>query len=363
MSPPNASPKVPVSLCDYAQLALHRLDPNALAYINGGAADEITLRDNQEAFDRIRLQSTVLRDFRGATTRSRLLGLDLDHPIFVAPMAYHRLAHAEGELATVKGAHAAGAPLVVSTQASASLEDIARGATAPLWFQLYIQQDREFTRWLVARAVACGYSALVVTVDAPASLRNREQRIGFRLPAGIEAVNLGAMATRPTPGGGIGESPLFSGFLAGAPTWNDIIWLRSLTSLPLLLKGILNPADARRALALGIDGLIVSNHGGRVLDTLPASIDALPAIAAEVNGAVPLLLDGGIRRGTDIVKALARGASAVLVGRPILHALAAAGAPGVAHALHLLRAELEVAMTLVGCTRLDEITPDVLFAS
>jgi len=363
MSPPSPSPKIPVALSDYAELALHRLDANALAYINGGAADEITLRDNQAAFDRIRLRSSILRDFSGATTRLRLLGLDLDHPIFIAPMAYHRLAHADGELATAQGAQAVGAPMVVSTQASADLEDIARITRSPLWFQLYIQPDRDFTRRLVARAAACGYRALMVTVDSPASLRNREQRAGFRLPAGIEAVNLAGMAPNPAHGGGIGESPLFSGFLAGAPTWEDIAWLRGLTNLPILLKGVLNPADARRAVALGIDGLVVSNHGGRVLDTLPAAIDALPAIAAEVKGAVPLLVDGGIRRGTDIVKSIAHGASAVMVGRPVLHALSAAGAPGVAHALHLLRAELEVAMTLVGCARLEDISRDVLFAS
>jgi len=246
---------------------------------------------------------------------------------------------------------------VVSTQAGIALETLARDAITPLWFQLYIQPDRDFTAALVARAQVAGYQALVVTVDAPVhGPRNREQRAGFSLPSHIRAVNLDGTRTLPTesltPGG---PSLLQSQLVHHAPTWADVRWLRSLTTLPLLLKGILAPDDALRAVDEGVDGVIVSNHGGRTLDALPASIDALPAIADAINGHIPLLLDGGIRRGTDVFKALALGARAVLVGRPLIHALAAAGAAGVAHALHLLRTELEMAMVMSGCRTLTEI--------
>ncbi|TCT02385.1 alpha-hydroxy acid oxidase [Aquabacter spiritensis] len=361
MTRPSSPP--PVALADYERLALERMTARAEAYVNGGAADEITLRENRAAFDRLRLTSAVLRDLSGATTRTRLLGLELDHPILLAPVAFQKLVHPEGEIAAIQGAGAARAAAVVSTQASIALEDIAAAASTPLWFQLYIQPDRPFTRDLVARAVAAGYRALVVTVDAPASLRNREQRAGFHLPPGVEAVNLKGMAARRDAPAAVGDSPLFSGFLSGAPTWDDLAWLRGLSDLPIVLKGILAPGDARRAVEAGAQGLIVSNHGGRILDTLPATIDALPAIADATRGEIPLLLDGGIRRGTDIVKALARGATAVLIGRPYVHALAAAGAVGVAHAVHLLRAELEVAMAVTGCARLDEIDGSVLWTA
>lgn len=356
-----ASVPLPVSLGDYEELARARLPPMVAAYVNGGAADEITLRENRAAFDRLKLATRTLRDMRGAGTGLSLLGMALDHPILIAPVAYHRLVHPEGERATAEGAGAARTAMVVSTQASLSLEDVAAAASAPLLFQLYIQPDRGFTHALAARAEAAGYRALMVTVDAPASLRNREQRAAFRLPPGIEAVNLRGMPPQPAQGRQIGQSPLFSGFLDNAATWEDISRLRDATTLPLILKGILSPQDAREAIARGADAIAVSNHGGRVLDTLPATIEALPRIADAISGAVPLLLDGGIRRGTDIVKALALGASAVMVGRPILHALAAGGAPGVAHALHLLRAELEVAMALTGAPRLKDVGPQILW--
>src|SRR5690606_34056075 len=232
------------------------------------------------------------------------------------------------------------------------------------WFQLYIQPDREFTATLVRRAEASGCRALVVTVDAPVSgVRNREKRSGFALPAGVAAVNLQGMRALPPQAARAGESPLLtSALVASAPTWKDVAWLRSLTRLPILLKGVLAPDDARRALDEGIAGVIVSNHGGRALDTVPASIEALPAIAQAVGGRMPLLLDGGIRRGTDIVKALALGASAGLVGRPFMHGLAAAGALGVVHVLHILRTELEMAMVLCGRRTLAELDASLVRA-
>jgi 4-hydroxymandelate oxidase len=366
---PGLPPDV-VCLSDYEPLARERLTPNAWAYVSGGGADEITQRSNRDAFDRLRLTSHVLRDLSGAHTRLSLLGAALDYPVLLAPTAYQRLFHSEGELATVQGASAMRAAMVVSTEASVSLEDVAAAsrresgdrAAPPLWFQLYVQRDRGFTRELVQRVHGAGYHALVLTVDAPIDgVRNRQQRAGFQLPPGVEPVNLRGMARPALSPAGFLDSQVFSGFLENAPTWNDVAWLREVSPLPIVLKGILSPEDAERGVVEGAAALIVSNHGGRGLDTLPASIDALPRIADRVAGRVPLLLDGGVRRGTDIIKALALGASAVLIGRPYVYALAVAGALGVAHALHILRAELEVAMTLTGCATLDQIDRSVLW--
>jgi 4-hydroxymandelate oxidase len=340
---------------DYEPHARRRMGENAWAYVSGGAADEQTLADNRAAFARLRLNGRVLAEMGQAHTRLTLFGQDLAHPILVAPTAFHRLLHPEGEAATATGASAMQAAMVVSAQASLPLEAIAARAAPRPWFQLYVQPDRPFTQALVRRAEQAGYAALVVTVDAPVSLRNREQRAGFRLPPEVEAVNLRGAAALPA-----GEG-VFGGVLRGAAGWADIEALRRQTRLPMLLKGITTPGDARRALAAGADGLVVSNHGGRVLDGQPASIEVLADVAGAVAGRVPLLLDGGIRRGTDVLKALALGARAVLVGRPVLYGLALAGATGVAHVLKLLRTELEVAMAQTGCATLDAITPDILW--
>jgi 4-hydroxymandelate oxidase len=352
-----------VSLADYEALARTRMGENAWAYIAGGSADELTMRWNREAFDRIRLEGRVLREMTGATTQVELLGLTLPYPILVAPVAFQRLVHPDGEIAAALGASALGAAMVVSTLASFTIEDIARAATAPLWFQLYMHYDRGFTRTLVQRAEAAGYRALVVTVDASVSgLRNRQQRAGFRLPEDIAAVNLADLPQPAKPPLGPGESPIFRGMLDGAATWRDIATLVASTRLPVLLKGIIAPDDARAALDCGVAGLIVSNHGGRTLDTLPASIDALPRIADTVGGRVPLLLDGGIRRGTDVLKALAFGARAVLIGRPCVYGLTVAGGAGVAHVLSLLRAEFEMAMALTGCASVADIDPAAIWS-
>jgi 4-hydroxymandelate oxidase len=370
MTPPLPPPlqQIPaevVALADYEPLARERMDAAAWAYLQGGATDELTLSDNVAAFQRLRLRGRVLAELGGGHTRLSLLGTEFDYPILLAPVALQRLAHPDGELATVLAASAMGAGMVVSTEASATLEEIAAAAQTPLWFQLYIQHDRDFTRQLVQRAERAGYRALVVTVDAPVNgLRNRERRAGFALPQGVETVNLRGMAPRPPQVARAGASPLFgSPLLDAAPTWKDLEWLLSLTRLPVLVKGVMAPADARRAIDSGIAGIVVSNHGGRTLDTLPATIDALPAIARAVAGRVPLLLDGGIRRGTDVLKALALGADAVLLGRPYVHGLAAAGAPGVAHVLHILRTELEVAMALTGCRDLAAVDRDLIWTA
>jgi 4-hydroxymandelate oxidase len=367
LKPPLAQiPPTVAAVADYEPLARERLTAPAWAWLQGGAADEITLRENRAAFERLRLAPRVLSELAGGHTRLTLLGQSLEHPLLVAPMASHGLAHPDGELATVLAAAAMRTPVVVSTQAGVPLEALAQASGSaqggasprvPLWFQLYVQHDRGFTRELVQRAEAAGYRALVLTVDAPVNgARNTEQRAGFVAPSGLGAVNLQGAKPLPPHTARPGEPPLFgSPLVEAAPTWRDIAWLREQTALPIVLKGVLAPADAVRAADEGLAGVIVSNHGGRVLDTVPATIEALPAIAQAVQGRVPLLLDGGIRRGTDVFKALALGASAVLVGRPVLHGLAAAGAPGVAHVLHLLRTEFEMAMALCGCRTLADI--------
>lgn len=350
------------SVADYEPLARERVSEQAWSYVAGGSADEWTLRENCAAFQRLSLRAHVLRDLSGGNTRLTLFGETFASPIFLAPIAYQKLVHPDGERATVLAASAAQACMVVSTQASVSLEDIAAQAKTWLWFQLYFQPDREFTRDLVTRAEAAGYKAIVVTVDAPVSgIRNREQRAGFSLPTGVDAVNLRGMRSPSVHGGQAGDGILLGGpLLASAPTWQDIAWLRSLTSLPIVLKGIMTADDARRAISEAVDGIVVSNHGGRTLDTQPSTIHVLPEIAEAVAGRVPLLLDGGIRRGSDVFKSLALGATAVLVGRPYIYGLAAAGAVGVAHVLHILRAELEVTMALTGCRDLEAVTPSLV---
>ncbi len=357
------------SLADFEAPARARLAADggaaAWAYLNGGAGDELTLRANRSAWDAIRLRPRVLRDLAGGHTRTTLLGRTLRHPILLAPIAYQRLFHADGELAVAHAAAAQEAGLVLSAQASVDMEAVAApmradAAAGPLWFQLYWRDDRDFMRALLQRVEAAGFQALVLTVDAPVhGARDRERRAGFKLPDDIRAVNLGGVKKpldlQP------GQSALFDGLMPRAATWAEVDWLRSTSRLPLLLKGVTHPDDAREALACGAAGLIVSNHGGRTLDTLPASAELLPPIRAAVGPDVPLLVDGGIRRGTDVLKAIALGANAVLLGRPYVHALAASGALGVAQALRLLRDELEIAMALSGCKTLADAGPALLW--
>ena len=359
MQPPlNTIPADVVALADYERLARERMTPEAWAYLDGGSADELTLKWNREAFDRLRLRGRVLAEFPGGGhTCVTLLGRTLEHPVLLAPVALQTLVHPQGECATALGAAAAQTTMIVSTQAGMALEDVARaGEGAPWWFQLYIQPDRTFTEALVRRAEAAGCEALVLTVDAPVNgVRNREQRAQFRPPSGVRMVNL--QGCRP-PGPGAG---LCGGLMSVAPTWADVAWLRSLTTLPVILKGVMDPVDATRAVEEGVAGIIVSNHGGRTLDTMPATIEVLPGLVEAAGGRVPVLLDGGVRRGSDVLKALALGATAVLVGRPDVHGLATAGAIGVAHVVRILRAELEVAMALTGCATPEQAGPHVIW--
>lgn len=367
---PGIEPVAPeiISLADHERHARERLDDNAWAYFSGGAADEITLRANRSAWDAIQLWPRVLRHLVGGHTRVSLLGRTLAHPILLAPVAFQQMAHPDGEIASAYAAAMQHAGLILSTQASMPLDSVAQAFLSepehgPLWFQFYFQHDRHFNRLLVERAQRAGYEALVVTVDASASgARDRERRAGFKLPSGISAVNLHDLPPPPTMHLNRRQSRMFDALLVNAPTWDDIEWLQSITTLPILLKGILHPEDALIARQVGASGIIVSNHGGRTLDTVPPAAVALPQIRHAVGPGMPLLVDGGIRRGTDILKAMALGANAVLIGRPYVFGLASAGAMGVAHVIRLLRDELEIAMALCGCATLDKAAPCVRIA-
>ena len=354
---------LPATLGDYAEQAAERWSPSVHAFFDGGAGDEHTLRANHEAWQRLALWPRVLGDLRGGNTATRIAGRPVAHPIFLAPVALQRLAHPEGELASALAAAAQSAGYILSTQSSVPMETVARAVLGdpghgPLWFQLYWQPERAHNLALLRRAETAGFEALVLTVDAPVQgARDAERRHPLRLPAGVSAVHL---ADLPPPGTPPPADTYCAGLPAQAPGWDDVAWLRAESHLPIWLKGVLHPADARQAAQAGVAGLIVSNHGGRTLDTVPPTAQALPRIAEAVGDALPLLVDGGIRRGTDVLKALALGAHGVLVGRPVAHALAVAGAPGVAHMIRLLRDELEMAMALTGCRGVQEATPALL---
>ena len=330
-------------LADYEAHARAALGEDAWAYFSAQAGDGVTARANRAAWDAPPLLPRVLQGVRAVDTSCELLGQRLPWPLLVAPMALQRLAHPDGELATALAASALGAGLVLGSQASQPLAAVAQAfapgaGRGPLWFQLYLLADRGASRELGRRAEAAGYQALVLTVDAGVRAARP-----LRLPAGISAVNL-------RPADAIPSS--LQALLAQAPTWDDVAWLRSQTRLPLLLKGVLHPDDAREAARQGVAGLVVSNQGGRVLDGAAATATALPAIADAIGAALPLLVDGGITRGTDVLRAAALGARAGLVGRPLLWGPASAGAAGAPHVLRLLRDELELAMAQCGIASL-----------
>lgn len=350
----------PVNLQEFEARARERLERMAYEYIAGGAADEVTLRRNRESFAEIRLKPRVLVDVSRIDTRLTLLGQEFAFPILLAPTAFHKLVHPEGELATARGAAAAEATLTVSSFASTSIERIAQCKPGRLWFQLYCLPDRGFTRELIGRAESAGCHALVITVDTPVGpTRDREARVRFQLPAGIDMENLRGVGGAGGPDRS--HERMYSAVLDPGLTWKTVEWIRSFARVPLILKGILAPEDARQAAESGAAAVIVSNHGARNLDTSPATIEALPRVAEATQGRIPLLLDGGVRRGTDVLKAVALGAHAVLIGRPYLWGLACSGAEGVQHVVSMLRREFEVAMALAGKTSIAQINRDVLW--
>jgi isopentenyl diphosphate isomerase/L-lactate dehydrogenase-like FMN-dependent dehydrogenase len=326
-----------ITVDDYEPAARERLSADLYDFYAGGAGDEWTLAENLRAFDRWRLRPRVLRGAGRPDPSTSVLGTPISSPVIVAPLAYQSMAHPGGAWATARAAATAGTIMVVSSTAIDELEDVASATEAPKWWQLYVFEDRDETTAMLARVVAAGYDALCLTVDVPVlGLRHRDTRHGFRLAIGPPSSRLP-----------------FDAML----TWDDIGWIRERTpGMPLLLKGIVTAEDAELAVAAGVDGIVVSNHGGRQMDGSPAGLTALVEVAGTVAGRVPVLMDGGIRRGTDVVKALALGAEAVLVGRPTLWGLAVGGEDGVADVLRILRDELVNAMALCGCRTVAEIT-------
>jgi 4-hydroxymandelate oxidase len=341
-----------VSLKDYERYAKDRMDLNSLSYVCSAAADEITYKRNETAFENIFLEIATLENLEDANTKIELFGQEYETPIFLAPVAYQKLADVNGEIATVQASDAMNCCMCVSSFSSCTLEDISANTNAPLWFQLYIQPDMNINLELIKKAQNLGFKALVITIDAPISgIRNSEQRAGFYLPEGISAINIENLNPLQTTNN---FENVFD-ITPTLPTWKDIEFIKQNTKLPVILKGITSTSYAKKAIELGIDGIIVSNHGGRTIDTLPSTIELLPKIAKAVDGKIPILFDGGIRRGTDIIKAIALGASAVMIGRPIMYGLATAGALGVAHTLKILKEELEVSMIFTGCKDIEAI--------
>lgn len=336
----------PINLLDYEALARERLQPAIWDYYQGGSEDEVTIQANRAAFARLQLRPRMLVDVSHIDMRTTVLGTPVSMPILIAPTASHKLVHPEGECATARGAGEAGTVMIVSTSATYSAEDVASAATGPLWFQLYTHHTLETTGQLVWRVEAAGYRAIVLTVDSPyLGRRERDLHNQFRISQHAQMPNFtNEDASISSRGRHMTDN-----------TWETIDWLRSITSLPILVKGILTAEDALLAVERGVDGIVVSNHGGRQLDGAIASIEALPEVVEAVAGHCEVYVDGGIRRGTDVLKALALGARAVLLGRSILWGLAVNGQEGVRHVLELLRAELELAMALSGRPTLESI--------
>jgi 4-hydroxymandelate oxidase len=338
---------------DFERLARQRLSKPAYDYFRSGSEEERALARNEEAYRKWVVWYRVLVDVVERDLSTTVLGIPVATPILIAPTAYHRLAHPEGELATARAATVAGTIYVVSTLATTALEEVAHESAGPKFFQLYVHKDRGFTRELIERAESAGYDALVVTADTPLlGRRLRDERNGFCLPDGLVMSNLAHLAG-PTDGSALAR------YVAerhdASFTWKDLEWLKSLSHLPIVLKGIVRVDDAVRAADEGVAGVIVSNHGGRQLDSAPATLDALPGIAEALRGRCEVLMDGGIRSGADVFKALALGARAVLVGRPVLWGLAAGGEDGVVSVLRLLAEDLSKTMALAGTRTLADI--------
>jgi L-lactate dehydrogenase (cytochrome) len=368
------------SIGDLAERARRRLPRAARSYLEGGGEDEYTLRRNRSAFDELELVPQVLRDVSDVDVSTTVLGQRLPAPIALAPIGAPRFVHHEGELAVARAAAAVGVPHAISTVGSVALEEVARTGDATFWLQLYLWGDREAARRLVDRGRQLGFRALLLTADVSVrSKRERELHAGLTLPNPEPTVRTILEAARhpwwtwsfltkpmPTfpnvspPGAGADESWDLSALFDGTVCWDDIAWIRERWEGPVVLKGVLNPDDARRAADAGVDAVVVSNHGGRQLDHVPAAIAALPAVVDAVGDRVEVLFDSGVRRGTDILTALALGARAVLVGRAHLYGLAAAGSVGVRYALDILVDELERAMALTGVRRVDELHPGLV---
>ncbi|MBV9083908.1 MAG: alpha-hydroxy-acid oxidizing protein [Acidobacteriaceae bacterium] len=352
-----------LTLDEFETIAQKFLSVMAYDYLRGGVGDEVTVAENRAAFDRIQLNPRVLVDVTHLDTSVTLFGRRHAMPILLAPTGYHKLFHPEGEVETVRGADLSECQLMAAAFSTVPFSDMATASKTPLSFQLYFQYQREHTRHLVDRVLEVGCESICFTVDVPVNgPRDRELRAKFALPSGTQRANLSFLGTsfasaahRPT-----GRN-IYAPTRAANATWKDLEWLRSIVPVPLIIKGVLDPDDAQRAVECGCDALIVSNHGGRSVDTAPSALDALRRIVDRLDSRVPLLVDGGIRRGTDVFKALALGAKAVLIGRSYLYGLAVGGAAGIARVVEILRTELEMTMGLMGCQNLSQIQKDRLW--
>jgi isopentenyl diphosphate isomerase/L-lactate dehydrogenase-like FMN-dependent dehydrogenase len=352
----------PVTISDFEILAKEKLSQTAYDYYSSGANDEITLRENIDAYKRIFLKYRVLVDVSKRDLTTEVIGTKISMPVMIAPTAFHRMAHDLGEIAVASAAGKAGTIMILSTLSNSSVEDVVKASCGDIWFQLYVFKDREITRDLVKRAESAGCKALVLTVDAPLlGLRERDVRNKFTLPEGFTVKNLEPVSKEKLPlKYDSGIAGYFSSNLDPSLTWKDVEWLKSISSLPLLVKGISCKEDALLSVENGADGIVVSNHGGRQLDTSRATIEILPEIADAVNFKTEIFIDGGIRRGTDVFKAIALGAKAVLTGRPVIWGLAADGENGVASVLEILRNEFDLAMALCGCDSVNKINRDFI---
>ena len=353
----------PVNLLEFEDRARQSLSQMVYDYFASGAGAEVTVRANRDDFDRIRLRPRALVGVGQRDLSTTVFGQKVQSPIAVAPMAFQKLAHSEGELASVRAAGNAGTLFVASTMSTVTMEEIAAAAAGPIWFQLYVFKDRGLTKTLVERAEAAGFTALQVTADIPVmGLRHADMRNAFHLPPEFCIANLDqpGMNTLPPGDAEMGHARYTRCCFDADLNWKDIEWLCSLTRLPVLVKGILRGDDAVKALDHGAKGVVVSNHGGRQLDTAISTIEALPEIVAAMAGRGEIVLDGGVRRGADVLKALALGAKLVQVGRPVIWGLAYAGEAGAHRALSLLRDEFDNVMALCGCRSVAAITRDLV---
>lgn len=352
-----------VNLHDYELAAREKLPQMVYDYYAGGSLDEVTLRENRSAYEDIALRYRVMIDVSQRSLETQILGTPVNSPVLIAPTAFHQLAHPEGECATARAAKALGTVMVLSCVSNRPMEEVCREHDS-IWFQLYVYRDRGLTRDLIARAEAAGAEAIMVTVDAQIwGRRERDVRNEFTLPEGLHVANAlpGGYGDMPEAAGDSGLAAYVNSLFDPALSWSDIEWIKSTTRLPVLVKGLVRGDDARLAIEHGAAGIIVSNHGGRQLDTSVATIRALPEVVEAVGGEVPVMVDGGVRRGTDVIKALALGAEAVMVGRPVLWGLAVDGAAGIIDALGILNHELDITFGLCGVNSVDEITRDLLF--
>lgn len=362
MRPPESLP-LPLNVAECQEAARPRLPDDVYEYYARGAEDEVTLDGNERAFSDLHFRPRVLVDVESIDTSCRLLGMDLPSPVLIAPTAFQKLCHSEGEVGTAQAVGRRGHLMVASTLATTSIEEIADATEAPLWLQLYVFKDRSLTEALVRRASDAGCRAICLTVDVPVQgNREHDVRNSFSLDGRAEMANFTGLlqSALPSEEGESGLRSFIHEQFDSSLTWEAVSWLKQVSGLPVVVKGIQHPGDGERAVEAGADAIVVSNHGGRQLDGAEPTIRLLPDVVAAVKGRVPVLLDGGIRRGSDVAKALCLGADAVLIGRPYLWGLTLAGADGVAHVLGILDGELERVMALLGAQTLEDLGPECL---